>query len=69
MLIAGCVIDENKAVDTIKPIHVAQLLTCLKLRDCRLGYMLNWNVKLMKDGFKRMVNQYGGNGPSQRRAD
>jgi hypothetical protein len=34
----------------------AQLLTYLKLRDCRLGFLLNWNVRLMKDGIKRMVN-------------
>ena len=38
------------------PIHAAQLLTYLKLRNCRLGFLLNWNVKLMKDGIKRMVN-------------
>jgi hypothetical protein len=29
-----------------------------KLRDCRLGFILNWNVRLMKDGIKRMVNNY-----------
>ena len=56
MLVEGCVIIENKAVDQILPIHQAQLLTYLKLRDCRLGFLLNWNVRLMKDGIKRMVN-------------
>jgi hypothetical protein len=34
----------------------AQLLTYLKLRDCRLGFLLNWNVPLMKQGIKRLVN-------------
>jgi GxxExxY protein len=56
MFVQGCVIIENKAVDQMLPIHQAQLLTYLKLRDCRLGFLLNWNVRLMKDGIKRMVN-------------
>ena len=33
-------------------------LNRLKLRDYRLGFLLNWNVKLMRDGIKRMVNNY-----------
>ncbi len=56
MLVDDCVIIENKAVEDLLPIHEAQLLTYLKLRDCRLGFLLNWNVKLMKNGIKRMVN-------------
>lgn len=56
MLVEGCAIIENKAVDQMLPIHQAQLLTYLKLRDCRLGFLLNWNVRLMKDDIKRMVN-------------
>jgi GxxExxY protein len=56
MLVEDCVIIENKAVEKLLPIHQAQLLTYLKLRDCRLGFLLNWNVPLMKYGIKRMVN-------------
>ena len=56
MLIDGLVIVENKTVDTLLPIHMAQLLTYLKLKDCKLGFLLNWNVKLMKDGIKRVAN-------------
>jgi GxxExxY protein len=56
MLVEDVVIIENKAVKKILPIHQAQLLTYLNLRDCRLGYLLNWNVALMKNGIKRMVN-------------
>ena len=56
MLVEGCVIIENKTVEKLLPIHQAQLLTYLKLRDCRLGFLLNWNVPLMKHGIKRMVN-------------
>ncbi len=58
MLVEGCIIIENKAVDQVLPIHQAQLLTYLKLRDCRIGFMLNWNVRLMKEGIKRTVNNY-----------
>ncbi|HUV88760.1 MAG TPA: GxxExxY protein [Anaerolineae bacterium] len=56
MLVENCIIIENKTVDQLLPIHEAQLLTYLKLRDCRLGFLLNWNVTLMKYGIKRMVN-------------
>ena len=56
MLVEDCVIIENKTVEKLLPIHQAQLLTYLKLRDCRLGFLLNWNVPLMKHGIKRMVN-------------
>ncbi|MCL4302339.1 MAG: GxxExxY protein [Anaerolineae bacterium] len=56
MLVEDCIIVENKAVDQLLPIHEAQLLTYLKLRNCQLGFLLNWNVVLMKHGIKRMVN-------------
>ena len=56
MLVENCIIVENKTVDLLLPIHEAQLLTHLKLRDCQLGFLLNWNVKLMKNGIRRMVN-------------
>ena len=56
MLVEACIIVENKAVEKLLPIHQAQLLTYLKLQDCRLGFLLNWNVPLMKQGIKRMAN-------------
>ena len=56
MLVEGCIILENKAVERILPIHEAQLLTYLKLSGIKLGFILNWNVRLMKDDIKRMVN-------------
>lgn len=57
MLVENSIIVENKTVDHILPVHQAQLLTYLKLKDCHLGFVLNWNVALMKDGIKRMVNK------------
>ena len=56
MMIQQTVIIENKTVDKIAPIHEAQLITYLKLINLKLGFLLNWNVRLMKDGIKRMVN-------------
>ena len=55
-LVECCVPIENKTVELLLPIHEAQLLTYLRLGNYRLGYLLNWNVKLMKYGIKRMVN-------------
>ena len=56
MIIDNSVIVENKTVDEIHPIHEAQLLTYLKVTNIQLGFLLNWNVTLMKNGIKRMVN-------------
>jgi GxxExxY protein len=56
MLIENQIIIENKAVERLLPIHEAQLLTYLKMKDCRLGYLINWNVPILKDGIKRMAN-------------
>jgi len=56
MLIEDLIIIENKTVERFLPIHEAQLLTYLKMKGCRLGYLLNWNVPILKDGIKRLVN-------------
>jgi len=56
MLVGDCVIVENKVVKAILPIHKAQLLTYLRLRKLRLGFLLNWHKPLMKEGIDRMIN-------------
>jgi len=56
MLVEDCIIVENKAIQSISPIFEAQLLTYLKLSGHKLGFLVNWNVPLIKDGMKRMVN-------------
>jgi GxxExxY protein len=56
MFVDDLVIVENKTVDMVLPIHAAQILTYLKLKDCQLGFILNWNVKRMKDGIMRFAN-------------
>lgn len=56
-LVDGLVIIENKSVESVQPIHLAQLITYLKLKDCKLGFLINWNVKLIKNGIQRIVNR------------
>jgi GxxExxY protein len=55
LLVEDEVIVELKTVDSILPVHEAQLLTYLKLSEKRLGLLINFNVKLLKDGIKRMI--------------
>jgi GxxExxY protein len=54
-LVGGLVVVELKAVDTISPIHEAQVLTYLRLSGRRLGMLLNFNATRMADGIKRLV--------------
>lgn len=49
------VILELKTVESILPVHIAQLMTYMKLADCKLGMLINFNVVLLKDGIKRYV--------------
>jgi GxxExxY protein len=49
------VVLELKAVDQLRPIHEAQLLSYLKATGLRLGLLMNFNVKMMKDGIKRLI--------------
>jgi GxxExxY protein len=62
-LINGLVVVENKTVETLLPIHEAQLLTYMKLSGCKIGFLLNWNVTLMKLGLKRFVLNLSGENP------
>ncbi|MBA0883355.1 GxxExxY protein [Flavobacterium undicola] len=49
-------IVEVKSVETLNDVHLAQLLTYLRLSDCKLGLLINFNVKLLKEGVRRVVN-------------
>jgi len=49
-------IIEIKAVEALNGVHLAQLLTYLKLADCKLGMLINFNVTLIKNGIKRVIN-------------
>lgn len=56
LLVEDRVIVELKAVEALLPIHEAQLLTYLKLRQLRLGLLINFNVPILKNGIKRLLN-------------
>ena len=56
LLVEGRVVVEIKAVDRTEPIHKAQLLSYLRLSGCKVGLLINFNVRLLKDGIKRMAN-------------
>ena len=56
LLVEEKVIVEVKAVDRIAPIHQAQLLSYLKLSGCNVGLLINFNVKMLKQGICRVVN-------------
>jgi GxxExxY protein len=52
------VIVEIKVVDHVAPIHKAQLLSYLRLSECKVGLLINFNVKVLKTGIIRMVNKF-----------
>jgi GxxExxY protein len=55
LLVEHCIIVELKAVECFTEVHFAQILTYLKLSGCKLGLLVNFNVRHLKDGIKRMV--------------
>jgi len=61
MVVNDAVIVEFKSVDTILPIHEAQLLSYLKLSGIKVGLLINFNVKVLKYGIKRIVNNFSDN--------
>jgi len=50
------VILELKSVEALNDVHLAQVLTYLKLSECKLGMLINFNVSLIKNGIRRVVN-------------
>lgn len=58
LIVEGQVIVEVKALDSIAPIHSRQMLTYLKLADCRVGLILNFGAATLTSGIKRVVNRF-----------
>lgn len=56
LLVERCIVIEIKSVETLAEIHLAQILTYLKLSKCNLGLLVNFNVLHLKEGIKRVVN-------------
>ncbi len=57
ILVEDCVIIETKAVTEINPVWQAQILSHLKLTNLNLGYLINFNVPLIKHGIKRFIRK------------
>lgn len=58
LLIENEIIIEIKAIEILLPVHEAQIISYLKLADKRLGFLINFNVPLLKNGFRRFVNGF-----------
>jgi GxxExxY protein len=56
LLVERDVILEIKVAEQISPVHEAQILSYLRFSGCRIGLLINFNVKLLKDGIRRFVN-------------
>jgi GxxExxY protein len=58
LMVENRIVIEIKAVEFLNEVHLAQILTYLKLTNCKYGLLLNFNVVRMTDGIKRVVNKY-----------
>jgi GxxExxY protein len=58
ILVEKEIVIELKAVDILLPVHEAQIISYLKLTGKKLGFLINFNVPVLKDGFRRFVNNF-----------
>jgi len=58
LLVENDVVVELKSVEELKPVHLKQVLTYLRLLDKRVGLLINFNEALLRDGIVRIVNDY-----------
>jgi len=58
LLVNNEIIIELKAVESLLPVHEAQLMSYLRIANKKLGFLINFNVPLIKDGIRRYVNNY-----------
>jgi len=58
ILVEDCIIIELKSVEVLLPVHEVQLVSYMKLANINLGFLINFNVSLLKSGIQRKVNNY-----------
>lgn len=58
LLVENKVVIEIKSTDSLNDVHLAQILTYMKLGNFKLGLLINFNVTFLKDGIKRVINGY-----------
>jgi GxxExxY protein len=56
VMVEDCIVCELKAVQSLEPVHKAQLITYLKLTKNRLGFLINFNVPLIREGINRIIH-------------
>ena len=61
LLVNRKVVIEVKSVDALNDVYFAQVITYLKLSGCKLGFLINFNVRKIKDGIRRVVNNLNDN--------
>jgi GxxExxY protein len=64
LVVEDAIVIEIKAIEEMLPVHSAQLLTYLKSSNKRVGLLINFNVPILKNGLKRIVNHYAGPRPT-----
>lgn len=69
LLVADSVVVEVKSVGELLPVHAAQLLTYLRLTDCRVGLLINFNVPTLRSGLNRVVNNFHPSAPPRLRVE
>lgn len=57
-MVEDVIIVEIKSTDRLTDVNLAQIISYLKLKDLRLGYLINFNVKYFKNGIKRVANNF-----------
>lgn len=55
LYVEKCIVIEAKSIETLADIHMAQILTYMKLSESKLGLLVNFNVRHLKDGIKRVI--------------
>jgi GxxExxY protein len=58
LLVENSIVVEIKSVKKLEDVHLAQILTYMKLGNYKLGLLVNFNVRMLKDGIKRVANNY-----------
>lgn len=61
LLVENQIVVEIKSVEILNDLHTAQVLTYLKLSNCKIGLLINFNVNQIKSGIKRLYNKYYNN--------
>ncbi len=56
--VENAVVVELKAIERLEAVHEAQILSYLKLSNCKVGLLINFNVKLLRNGIRRFVNKF-----------